>query len=140
MILIVDSNIIFAGLLRDSTTRKILIDSPFMLYAPETMLNEIRKHEDEIIVRSGLTKEEFEVLFTLLTGNIKIVEKQTYEHSLQRADELIGHIDKGDVPFLALALSAPNDGIWTENVRHFEKQDRVKTWTTAQLLNLLGLS
>ena len=34
MILIVDTNIIFSGLVKDSLTRKLLIDCPFSLYAP----------------------------------------------------------------------------------------------------------
>ncbi|RJQ19762.1 PIN domain-containing protein [Candidatus Woesearchaeota archaeon] len=134
MILIVDSNVVFAALLRDSTVRELLIDSPFTLFAPEMMLNEIRKYESEIIKRAGYTKDEFEILFALITGNIEIVEKEKYAHKLKEADELIGHIDKGDVPFLALALTTPNDGIWTENVKHF-KQDKVKVWTTKELLN-----
>lgn len=134
MILIVDSNIIFAALLKDSMTRELLIDSPITLLAPETTLNEIQKYESEIIKRAGYTKDEFEILFALITGNIELVEKEKYAHKLKEADELICHIDKGDVPFLALALTTPNDGIWTENVKHF-KQDKVKVWTTKELFN-----
>jgi predicted nucleic acid-binding protein len=74
------------------------------------------------------------MLFNLVTDGIEIVEKQDYEHCLKEANKLIGKIDKGDVPFLALALSAPNNGIWTENARHFEFQKKVKIWTTKALL------
>ena len=132
MILIVDTNIIFAGLLRNSGTRQLLIDSPFTLYAPETILKEIRKYEEEIIRRAGFTKAEFEILFNLITDDIRIIEKKHYAPKLKEADKLIGGLDKGDVPFLALALSIPNDGIWTENVKHF-RQNRVKIWTTKEL-------
>jgi len=48
----------------------------------------------------------------------------------------MGKIDRDDVPFIALALSFPNDGIWTED-RHFLKQRRVKVWRTRELLKLL---
>jgi len=133
MILIVDTNIIFAGLLRNSITRRLLIDPPFTLYAPETILNEIRKYEEEIIKRAGFTKSEFEILFNLITDGIQIVEKEKYAQKIKEADKLIGHIDQGDVPFLALALSISNDGIWTENVKHF-KQKHVKIWTTRELV------
>mgnify|MGYP001616924247 CR=1 FL=1 len=47
MILVIDTNILFAALLRDSKTREILIDSPLVLYAPETIIKEIRKYENE---------------------------------------------------------------------------------------------
>ena len=133
MILIIDSNVVFAGLLRAGTVRELLIDSPFTLYAPEIMLNEIRKYEREIIKRAAYTKEEFDILFALITDGIEIVGREKYAHRLKEADQLIGHIDKGDVPFLALALSAPNDGIWTENVKHF-KQDKITVWTTTKLI------
>ncbi len=138
MILIVDTNIIFSGLLRDSVTREMLIDCPFVLYVPETVLFEIRKYENEIIKRSGLTKREFETLFSLITENITIVEKEKYQTKITEADKLIGHIDKGDVPFVALALTIPNNGIWTENEVHFKKQNKVKIWTTSDILK--GLS
>ena len=134
MIFVVDTNVVFAGLLRDSITRELLIDSPFILYAPETMIKEIRKYEDIIIQRSELSKEDFEILFGLLINNINIVEKEKYSEKLEEADKFIGHIDKGDVPFLALALNIPNNGIWTENKKHFESQNRIKIWTTDEIL------
>jgi len=134
MILVVDSNIVFAGLLRDSTTRRLLVDSPNSLYAPETLLIEIGKYADEIIRRSGLSKEEFEVLFSLITENIEVMEIEAYRHHLKDAEESLGRIDKGDIPFLALALSIPCDGVWTENSTHFNKQDKVKVWTTGEII------
>ncbi len=125
MILIIDSNIVFAALLRDGLTRGLLIDSPFTLYAPETMLKEINKYKEEICKRTGLDAPEFEVLFCLITESIEIVSEETYRQKMDEATQLMGHIDKGDVPFLALALGIPNHGIWTENLRHFEKQTKV---------------
>ena len=38
-----------------------------------------------------------------------------------------------DVSFIALALSIDNDGIWSED-KHFKKQDRVKVFTTEELM------
>ena len=75
MILIADSNIVISALIRDSATRAILINPPFILYAPETMISEIRKYEDYIIRKSGLAKSDFETLFGLISENINILEK-----------------------------------------------------------------
>ena len=91
MIFIVDTNIVFSGLLRDSVTRELLIDCPFTLYAPENLILEIRKYENEIIRRSGFTKQEFEILFSLLIENINIIEKEKYQANIEEANELIGH-------------------------------------------------
>ena len=139
MILIVDSNIVISSLIRDSTTRSILINTPFILYAPETMINEIRKYEDYILKKSGLTKSDFERLFDLVSENINILEKEKYEKHLEEADKIIGHVHKGDVPFVALALAITNDGIWTDD-KDFERQNRIKIWKTKDILNLINIS
>jgi len=135
MILVVDTNVVFAGLLKASTTRELLIDSQFIMYSPESMLKEIRKYERYILDKSGLSREEFETLFQLITDSIIIVEQRHYAHKIQEANQLMD--DKGDVPFLALALSISTDGIWTENARHFNKQNKVKIWSTADLMSTL---
>ena len=96
-------------------------------------MNEIRKYESEIIKRAGYTKGDFELLFDIVTKDIEIVDKEKYVDKLQEADHLIGGNDKGDIPFLALALSTPNDGIWTQNIKHF-RQSKVRVWTTKEVL------
>ena len=136
MIFIIDSNIIIAALIKKGKTRELLIDSPFILYSPEIMIKEIRKHENLILKKFGLNKDEFEILFGLITENITIVEKNIYYAKIEEANKLIGNVDEGDVPFLALALSIKNNGIWTENVKHFEGQNNVRILNTKQVLNL----
>ncbi len=49
--------------------------------------------------------------------------------------EIMGHIDKEDVTFIAAALSQGNAIIWSDD-RHFEKQDKVITLKTRDLVNL----
>ncbi len=43
---------------------------------------------------------------------------------------------KTDAPFITLALIIPNDGVWS-NDKHFLKQDRIKIWTTRDLIKLI---
>ena len=71
-----------------------------------------------------------------MTERVEIIEKHNYEPHLNEAEKRIGKSDLGDVPFLALALSRPNDGIWTENVKHF-KNAKVKLWTTKELMRIV---
>ena len=132
-VFIIDTNILFSGLLKDSVTRELLIDCPFVLYAPEEIINEIRKYEQTILERTGFTKEEFEILFALLTEKITIVSKENYFDFLGEADKLIGMVDKDDIPFLALALSMSNDGIWTDD-EHFERQSKIRVWKTDEII------
>lgn len=135
MKLVVDSNIVFAALLRDSTTRSLLIDPPADLIAPETMLSEIRRHRDEIVERSGLSGDEFDLLLTLVTEDIEVVPREAYDDAMIVARERIGDRDLGDVPFLALSLAVDADGIWTENVADFEEAG-VEVWSTERVVTL----
>ena len=43
---------------------------------------------------------------------------------------------KTDVPFVALALSVANDGVWS-NDKHFENLRGVKVWKTSGLLKFI---
>ena len=126
MILVIDTNIVLSGLLKNSKTRELLIAAPFKFIAPDTILSEIRKYKDLISKRAGLSEEEYETLFSLIIENIDTFSKEFYEDKLKEAEELINLKEEtGDFPFLALALSVANNGIWTAD-KHFERQKKVK--------------
>ena len=57
MRLIVDANILFSALIKDSSTAKILVDDKFKLYAPEFLFEEFAKYEDYILKKTNRTKE-----------------------------------------------------------------------------------
>ncbi len=133
MKLAVDSNIVFAGLLREGTTRRLLIHPPAELLAPEWMLTEIRKYRQEIADRAEMTVQDVELLLGLLTASVEVSPSEQYESSMEAAGRRIGPKDPGDVPFLALAIAANCDGIWTQNVHHFEGAG-VDIWTTERLV------
>ena len=139
MIFIIDTNIVFSGMIKDGKTRELLIDSPFILYAPETMISEIRKYRNLIMKKSGFTKDEFETLFSLLIEEIIIIEKENYGKHLGEAEKIMENIDKKDAPFVALALSISNDGIWSDD-SDFDKQNKIKIWKTAELLKKVNSS
>ena len=71
-----------------------------------------------------------------LLQRVQVIGFDRYVHRYLEAEEIIGEIDPDDAPFIALALSIPNDGIWS-NDKHFLKQDRVKIWTTGDLIKLI---
>lgn len=105
-----------------------------MLYSPNTLLESLKKYESLLIEKSGLSTDELNTLLSLILGKIIVVEKEKYQHYMNEAYELIGTIDKDDVPYLALALSINCDGIWSED-NHFQRQTKVKTWKTAEIIN-----
>ncbi len=136
MKLVVDSNIVIAGILRDSITRKILFHPLFSFYIPDYSFIEIDRHMDELIEKSGLTKHRFHQVVDKIKENLIIIPEQEFDSKYPKAFELMCKIDEADVPFIALALSFDNDGIWSNDV-HFEKQNQVRIWTTKDLIEEL---
>ena len=134
MRLVVDSNIVFAALLRDGVARSLLVEPPFELLCPEWMLVEIRSHREEIARRGRLMPEELDALLSLVSERLEIVRADEYAATMKDAELRIRNRDAGDIPFLALALSHRCDGIWTHNTKHFAECG-VDLWTTAKVLD-----
>jgi len=70
MILVIDANVIFSALIRKSLTLKLLefnkIFKTFKLVAPEYLIEEIKKHEKEIIDKSELKREDLEKVMNFI--------------------------------------------------------------------------
>jgi len=133
MKLVIDSNIIISALIKDSTTREIILKSGIEFYHPKISLSNLEKYREEIVQKSGINNKEYENLIGSLFENIIFIEKEDFLDKVEEGKIIIGNIDMEDVSFIALALSIDNDGIWSED-KHFKKQDRVKVFTTEELM------
>lgn len=138
MKLIINTSILISALLKDSITRRILLTSDIEFYLPEYSLDEIKKHNKMICERGGLSEGEINIILAILSSKLTIISADKIKKYFQDADKIIGNIDKKDIPFIALALSISNDGIWT-NDKHFEKQNIIQVWKTEDLVNTLQL-
>ena len=136
MRLVVDTNIIFSALIKESTTRRILISTRFDFYTPEYVFIEIQNHSEEIMEKSKYDHQEFETMTDSILSNIMVVPTEDFKDFIPRAFQIMKNIDEDDSSFLALALMINSDGIWS-NDPHFEKQNEIKVWKTKDLINLL---
>lgn len=136
MILVVDTSGIISALIRDSSSRRVLLSPRFLFYTPDFTLDEINRYIPLITRKSSLPGGDVLLLINDLLQRIQVIGFDKYVHKYLEAEEIIGEIDPDDAPFIALALSIPNDGIWS-NDKHFLKQDRVKIWTTGDLIKLI---
>ena len=136
MRLIIDANILISAMIRSSVTRKIIINSIFELYAPEFTFSEIDKNLNYISKKNSLTIDENKKVLEILAGYIPIFEAEFYIEHLEDAEEIIGKIDENDVPYIALALSINNDGIWTDDA-HFQKQNTITVWQTKDVIEYI---
>jgi predicted nucleic acid-binding protein len=133
MKVITDVNVILSALIRDSTTRKIILNSEFDFCFPEPSLHKIRKYKDYILEKSGLTEEEYNKLMAILFKYIRIVHMEEIEKNWDEAKKIMEHIDPEDVVFIATALSITDAVIWSDD-GHFEKQDKVKVLKTKDMV------
>ena len=135
MKILLDVNIILSALIRDSTTRMIILNSEFDFYFPEPSLHKIRKYKDYILEKSGLSEEEYDKILAILFKYIQLVPTEEIEKNWDEAKKIMEHIDNEDVVFIATALSIEDSVIWSYD-RHFEKQDKVKVLKTKEIANL----
>lgn len=137
MKLVLDTNVLIAALIKDSVTREILTHLEMEYLVPEFALQEVEANKDEIIKKSQLSPERFQLLLAELKSNLLIIP-ETEITNREEAERIMNVIDPEDAVFVALALSTNNDGIWSED-KHLEKQHVIKVWKTKDLIQHLGV-
>ena len=137
MKLVIDVNCIISGLIKDSSTRRIIMDNEDGFFTPEHTLSKLTKYKEEICKKAGLNEAEYDTVLSMLFESIDIVPAEDYAFCMEKATQLLGQIDIEDVPFIALAL-AKHLGIWSNDL-HFKRQTAVKVISTNELIEELKL-
>ncbi len=71
--LVIDANIILSALIKDSTTRKILIGSAIDFYAPEYLIEEVEKYLSLVSKKNSLSEPENKKILDIMCHYITIV-------------------------------------------------------------------
>ncbi len=137
MILVIDSNRVIAGLLKDSTSRRIIFHRGFEFYSPEHLITEISKYKGYLASKIHRTEEEVEVILYHLLENIELLPFEEFEEYMEKAMDVMGDIDSKDAPFLAVGLAINAEGIWTEDM-DFRKQDMLRVYGNKEMLKLMN--
>ena len=132
MKLVVDTNRIMAGLLKDSGSRKIILHDSFSFYAPDYIETELLKHRAYLVKKAKIPETDFDILMHTLLDNVILVPFEDFSYEYDHATHIMETIDENDSPFLAVGLALGIPGIWTED-RHFLKQDLLKVYTNRDL-------
>ncbi len=135
MIIIVDVNVFLSALIKDSTTRELILTTEQEFCFPEKSLQKIRKYRNYIQQKSGLSELDFLKLFHALLKFIRIIPDEELLDKWDEAKQIMEHIDPEDVTFIAAALSQEDAVIWSDD-RHFEKQDNVIILKTKDMVSL----
>ena len=135
MKVVIDSNVLISALIKESTTRKLIVESDLEFYYPEISLHEIRKHRNLVIEKSGIGEQEYAKMLNVLLSRITLVPEEHIQQKLEEAANILNKIDPDDVVFLATALSMPDSVIWS-NDKDFERQDKVKGLKTKEMIKV----
>ncbi len=86
MDLVVDANIIFSALIKDSFSYSLLFSGRFCLFTPEYIFAEFEKHKDEILDKTERTTEEFYRVLDILKRRITIVPLEELTEYVHEAE------------------------------------------------------
>ena len=133
MKLIVDTNVLISAIVKDSATRRILLSPYFEFCVPEFTFIELDRHFELLKKKTSLSESNLKSIIKITTEDIDVVPESKFQTHVSIAFDEMKDIDEFDSPFLALALSFSNDGIWSDD-KHFKKQKLVRVWTTRDML------
>ncbi|MBS3132530.1 PIN domain-containing protein [Candidatus Woesearchaeota archaeon] len=131
MDLVIDSNVLFAALLKESGTSDILFKHK--LYAPEFIFEEFRKYKDYLEGKTKRNEENFNDLFDLFERNVMLMPKKEIEPFIEKAEKISP--DPKDVPYLALALKL-RCNLWSNDRDLKEKQNTIRVYSTEELVKM----
>jgi predicted nucleic acid-binding protein len=129
MDLVIDSNILFAALLKESGTSDILFKHT--LYAPEFIFEEFKKYKNYLKGKTKRSEKDFNELFDLFERNVILIPKKEIEPFIEKAENISP--DAKDVPYLALTLKL-RCSLWSNDRDLKEKQDVIQVYSTEELI------
>ncbi|MDT0643302.1 PIN domain-containing protein [Zunongwangia sp. F363] len=116
MIIIVDTNIVFSGILNpEGDISDILLNSGdiFQFYSPGFLLEELEKHHQKLLQISGYSETDLNFLKISLLKKIEFINPEFIQQSnWVKAAALAKDVDAYDIPFIALGLQL-NAPLWT---------------------------
>jgi predicted nucleic acid-binding protein len=114
MKLVVDANIIFAVLIKDSVTSVIFTSPHLELYAPEFLLAEVWRHLPLLARKTHRTAEDLIAGLLIVRERITVVPAATI--TAEHREASLASNDIEDAPYIALALSV-DAALWTNDAR-----------------------
>lgn len=116
--IVVDTNILFSALLRDSSPFvRLLFQDEYDFYICEYVIVELFKHKERLVKLSKLSEDELlRLLYRLLKRLTVYPERHIQPRYVAEAQNLCASVDLNDTMHVALALAI--DGrLWTGDRR-----------------------
>ncbi|MBS3056490.1 MAG: hypothetical protein J4473_03590 [Candidatus Aenigmarchaeota archaeon] len=126
--LIVDSNILFASVIKDGVNAKLILSDRLHLIAPEKLFEEFERNRAVLVKRTHRSVEEFEKFLNVLEERIEVIPKSEFKPWLKEAKK---KSPANDFPFTALA-KAYGCSVWSNDK---ELKESMKKTGFAEVLN-----
>lgn len=136
MRIVIDANILFSALIKDSTTRKLILEYEGSFLFPEYIFIELEKYKEFLVEKSQMYKEDFDTLLTLLLNKVVIVPNEVLHPYQEKALALVKEIDINDVLFVACVLAYPNSVLWSED-KALKKLREIPVFSTKEIIATL---
>jgi predicted nucleic acid-binding protein len=134
MFLVVDANIFTSALVARGFTLDLFFSNKLQLIVPDWIFKEIEEHKNEILTKSNISEDEFELFLNLLMTRVEIIPTEEIKEYWDEAMKISP--DPDDIQYFALALKY-NCAIWSNDSR-LKRQSLVKVFNTEELVKLLG--
>src|SRR3989344_391665 len=132
MRIVLDSNILFSALIKDSFVRRIILEYEGKFLFPYIIFEELLEHKDELIMKSGIERGDFDYLLCKLLRRVEVVLPEVLDLNKNKALEIMKNIDRDDVIFVACALAHPESVIWSDD-KHLKKQNVIMVLNTREI-------
>ncbi len=129
MDLVIDANVLFSALIKESFSCNLLFSGRFHLFTPEYIFTELEKHKEELTNKTERTTEEFFRLVETLKRRVVIVPLEELVPQFEEAEKLTP--DPDDMAYFALALKL-NCAIWS-NDKKLKEQNKIEVYNTHEL-------
>ena len=92
-----------AGLLRSSTSRKIILNDNFSFYAPDYIETELTKHRGYLMKKAWLNESDFDTILHMLLDKVCLVPFEDLNRSIHAPCTLWSRLISMTLRFLRLA-------------------------------------
>lgn len=133
MNIIIDSNILFSALIKDSLTRCLILEYDGYFLCPSKTIQEFKKYYDTIIHKSKLDIDRFNIVMESLFNKLTLVQDDILAPYISQSIEILKNIDIDDFLFIACTLAYPDSNLWS-NDSALKKQNVIKVLNTKEII------
>ena len=136
MKIVLDSNVLFSAIIKDSSTRKTILDYEGKFLFPSYVFVEFERHKEELYTKSGMSASECASLMQILLSKVLIIPQEALLPYREEALEIMKDIDINDVLFIACALAFPPSVIWSDD-KALKRQKKIRVLNTLEIIKLV---